>query len=123
MFKYTVNILTFNIGYTFYYWEYYKDMIEFDNNHLYGNYYDHGGYSPKELYITPKYSTFKEEVTNYKHITMRHYNKIIKPKLTIYMKSEKVHSLRVKVSRRDKYRPIYRKLGDTKMENIEIQSE
>lgn len=73
-------------------------MVEFDNNDMYRNYLDHGGYSPKELYITPKYSTFKEALTFYKHITVKHYKQIISPKLMEYRKSKKVKSIKVTMS-------------------------
>ena len=70
-------------------------MDEFDNNDIIGNNHTHGGYTPKQLYIEPRYSTFKEELSNYKYIRMKDYNTIIKPKVTAYMRSKKVKAIKV----------------------------
>ena len=49
---------------------------------------DYGGYSPKELYVYPKYQHYKQEVLQ--HIDIIQYNDIIIPKINEYMRSSKV---------------------------------
>eukprot|EP01084_Bolivina_argentea_P294146 506051_1 len=63
------NLLTkhsFDIGYRFYYWEYYKymdqtyQMTQQEDDNL----NDHGGYSPRELFVSTKYESLKHEILN-----------------------------------------------------------
>lgn len=68
-------------------------MIAFENSDIYTNYHGHGGYSPRELYIVPKYSTFKKELAYYKYMTMRCDIKIIPTKLIEYMQTDKAKSM------------------------------
>ena len=58
------------------------------------NIHDHSGYSPSELCITPKYESFKQEILNYKYLSIKDYEKIIIPKLHQYMTTNKVKSIR-----------------------------
>eukprot|EP01084_Bolivina_argentea_P227791 384779_1 len=52
---------SFNIGFTFYYWDDYKKMKVFDYNADH-NQHDHNGYEVLELFVEQKYSSFKEEM-------------------------------------------------------------
>eukprot|EP01083_Nonionella_stella_P234218 824570_1 len=58
-----------HFGLRFYYWPYYKTLkcLPDDEN-------DHCGYSVDELFIEPKYSSFKEEIISYQHISMQQYD-------------------------------------------------
>eukprot|EP01084_Bolivina_argentea_P191307 328629_1 len=49
---------SFHIGYTFYYWEYYKHLEELQ--HHYTNINDHLGFEPHQLYIKATYKSIKE---------------------------------------------------------------
>lgn len=57
--------LSFQIGYIFYYWDYYKIKRERYSNTVY-NINTHSGFEPHELYIELKYSTLKEEILHNK---------------------------------------------------------
>ena len=83
---------SFNIGFTFYYWYWYKDKDRFDGNSRY-NTHNHGGHSPEELFISAKYVTFKQEIMNYKYISIRDYKTIVLPKLMQYLDTNKVKAL------------------------------
>ena len=64
-------------------------MKEFDYNNLY-NLYDHGGHAICSLYINSKYSTFKEEMSNYPNFDLRHYYNILLPKIKEISKTQRV---------------------------------
>eukprot|EP01084_Bolivina_argentea_P194904 334489_1 len=49
---------------------------------------DHNGYEVLELFIEQKYSSFKEEISHYKHFNMKDYNQLIIPKLNEYITTE-----------------------------------
>eukprot|EP01084_Bolivina_argentea_P316410 548450_1 len=76
----------FQVGYTFYYWTKYKNMKEFKYGNKW-NVHHHAGYAVSDLYVNQKYSSFKEEISNYKHLNITQYNKKYN-KLTEYMKTE-----------------------------------
>ena len=60
---------SFNIGIRFYYWDYYKSLKELpDKDQPEYNINDHSGYDISDLYIPPRYGSFKEEIRNYQHI-------------------------------------------------------
>ena len=89
LYVYLVQSTSFAIGYTFYYWGHYQGMTTFEHNEI-NNLHDHSGYTPKDLVIERKYSTFKEEIYNYKHISIDDYMKIIVPKIESYIKTNAV---------------------------------
>eukprot|EP01083_Nonionella_stella_P224151 798150_1 len=67
---------SFSIGFRFYYWPAYKGIKELTNQHE-QNICDHSGYHIDELFIEPKYATFKEEISHYKYVSLKQYGKII----------------------------------------------
>ena len=72
---YTVKSSSFQIGFTFYYWPHYKNMKVFEHMKDSDNINHHSGFSPSELYITPKYSTFKEEFETILFLLLNHISK------------------------------------------------
>ena len=62
--SFSVKAASFQIGHTFYYWDYYQST---------------------EYYIKRKYDTFKDELREYKHLSIRHYQNYLTPKVTQYM--------------------------------------
>ena len=53
---------SFAVGLTFYYWSHYKDLTTFEHTGQdYENVNDHSGHSIKDLFITRKHPTFKED--------------------------------------------------------------
>ena len=48
---------------------------------------NHGGYQIKDLFVAPKYSTFKHELMNYSDLDIANYHKTILPKLKQYMQT------------------------------------
>eukprot|EP01084_Bolivina_argentea_P263923 446892_1 len=63
----------FSIGYTFYYWDYYK-AVKDENNTYYANKNAHLGYQPHELHIKQKYSSLKEEILNNTIFTLNQHS-------------------------------------------------
>ena len=92
---YTVKKSSFNIGFTFYYWENYRNMKEFPEK-KFDNIHDHSGYSPSQLFVEPKYLSFKEEIYNYKYLEVRHYKQEIVPKVNEYIETHKVKRIKSK---------------------------
>ena len=86
---YTVQSSSFHIGFTFYYWDYYQDLEQFEPTSIY-NINDHQGYSPSELFVKPKYASFKEELTNYYHLQSGQYEQEIKAKIDAYIHTKLV---------------------------------
>ena len=85
---------SFSVGLTFYYWEYYKYITKTVDYNYSANLHNHSGYIIKYLYINKKYSTLKEEISNYKYFDMKQYYEIIIPKINEY-----IHTNNVKQSR------------------------
>ena len=104
----------FNIGYTFYYWDYYKNnnnikQLWFNKNYL-------SGYKASELYIEPKYDSLKEEllnniIQNIKPITYKQ----IYEKAKIYFMTENVK--RIKAGDEDEF--LHYGINDGSSLNIE----
>ena len=67
---------SFSVGWTFYYWSTYEDMVEFDQNDQF-NFHDHQGEEVKNLYIKPIYNGFKEEILEYIYFDMNNYKSLI----------------------------------------------
>ena len=63
------------------------------------NIHNHSGTTPKELYITPKFKTFKEEIAEYKHLSWKTYNNDILPKINEYIQTEMAKSTKASISR------------------------
>eukprot|EP01084_Bolivina_argentea_P069840 127011_1 len=72
-----VKSTSFNIGITLYYWPKYKGLAAFDQNTNQWNINDHGGYNFSTLYVQQKYSSFKEEISNYFHFNMLLYKDLV----------------------------------------------
>ena len=81
--------MSFNIGFTFYYWPHYAKLAVFDQNTEI-NTNDHAAYSIRELYTSCKHSSSKEELSNYPDLDMALYEKVILPKINEYSASKKV---------------------------------
>eukprot|EP01084_Bolivina_argentea_P194277 333301_1 len=60
---------------------------------LRNNYHDHSGFNVCELYIEPKYLSFKEEITTYKYTNFKNYQTSI-TKVKMYQKSGIVKSMK-----------------------------
>eukprot|EP01083_Nonionella_stella_P151111 482433_1 len=83
--KMKVSASSFNIGLRYYYWDYYKDIKALpDKEQRAENINDHSGHHINELYVAPKYASFKEEISNYKHLTMTEYTEQIVVKVKKY---------------------------------------
>eukprot|EP01084_Bolivina_argentea_P097662 175561_1 len=78
---------SFNIGVILYYWPKYKEMKEFNQNGNKYNINDHGGYKFADLYVEQKFSSFKEEISYYKHFSMVQYKDLV-VKINEYLKAE-----------------------------------
>eukprot|EP01084_Bolivina_argentea_P136621 240611_1 len=83
---------SFSIGLRFYYWNYYKELTELSPPpntggvcSLHNNYNDHSGHRVCDLFITPRYNSFKEEICYYKYITMKQYKTKAIVKVRKYM--------------------------------------
>eukprot|EP01084_Bolivina_argentea_P102974 184476_1 len=60
---------SFDIGYIFYYWDYYKKsrtQEQYMSFYFPGNENDHSGYLPHELYVSLKYKSLKQDITQNK---------------------------------------------------------
>eukprot|EP01083_Nonionella_stella_P046159 123577_1 len=77
---------SFNIGFRFYYWSSYKDGKEPTQKEY--NIWDHSGYDIKELFIAPKYASFKEEISHYKYVSLQQYEAKIRVKVNQYIQSD-----------------------------------
>eukprot|EP01084_Bolivina_argentea_P169002 292995_1 len=80
---------SFNIGIIWYYWPYYE---HFKQHGVTDN--DHGGHSVSDLFIYPKYKDFKQEISNYKYISVTDYEKDIKTKAIQYLATQKVRKIK-----------------------------
>eukprot|EP01083_Nonionella_stella_P275594 936072_1 len=69
---------TFSIGFRFYYWSFYMDKKQMPPNEQRAyNVDDHSGYDLSDLCVKQKYSSFKEEISNYRHLSMNQYQKVV----------------------------------------------
>eukprot|EP01084_Bolivina_argentea_P251275 421379_1 len=98
----TIKSSSFSIGILFYYWPKYKNASEFPENTNQYNLNDHGGYDFADLYVAPKYLTFKEEISNYKHFEMSQYEELV-IKIKEYMKQEFVKKMKADNNKDDAY--------------------
>eukprot|EP01084_Bolivina_argentea_P258096 434983_1 len=87
---------SFDVGYIFYYWPYYKKKTILPTTDL-NNIYDHGGHKICDLFIHKKYATFKEEISNYKNIQWDDYRTYVVIKANKYLASEFVRALQAPV--------------------------
>lgn len=88
MYEYTA--FKFSTGYTWFYWEYFKNggnVLQFP-----GNADDYGGYTEQELYVNRKYADFKEEILS--HLGIKSYDQQIMVKAHEYMNMKKVKSMK-----------------------------
>eukprot|EP01084_Bolivina_argentea_P054605 100134_1 len=67
---------SFSIGIRFYYWPYYKVIKKLPNEQAF-NLNNHSGYNVCDLMIKQRYSSFKEEISNYKHFDMSIYPDLV----------------------------------------------
>jgi len=89
---------TFSLGFRFYYWPYYKerDALSADEQIIYGhtnNKHDHSGLKVHQLFVSNKYNSFKNEISNYSLLTKVQYENAI-AKVKKFMDSEQVRQNR-----------------------------
>eukprot|EP01084_Bolivina_argentea_P185180 319353_1 len=91
---------TFSTGFIFQYWEWYKNMDNDDEQETkdqsWHNMNDYGGYKLKELYIKPRYESFKDELRNYsaKEMTINMYENYVLPKASAYLQTNTVKAMK-----------------------------
>ena len=80
-------VTTFSCGFSWFYWDWYKDKEEIRilNMHDENNY---GGYKPKQLFVEKQYMDYKKETLQ--HIAIDDFNEKIIDKAKVYMTFEKV---------------------------------
>eukprot|EP01084_Bolivina_argentea_P186755 321814_1 len=84
---------TFNIGYRFYYWHYYRHKHDIEDQNEWWNINDHSGYKIAELFIDSKYKDIKEEILNNKIYPLKQYQlKISINKMHRYAATKKAKS-------------------------------
>ena len=66
---------SFQIGYTFYYWDDYKS---------------------DELYVERKYESFKDEIREYQYLSVKHYKELV-TKVMKFMNTIKVKQLKARI--------------------------
>eukprot|EP01084_Bolivina_argentea_P047505 87539_1 len=63
---------SFNVGVRFYYWPYYKKIKDIpQEEQVSGLMNEHDGHDICELYVQQRYTSFKEEVSNYNYFNMK----------------------------------------------------
>ena len=77
----TVKSISFQIGYKFFYWDYYKN-IKIKQN-------DEDQYCPSQLFIKIKQSSFKDEIREYQHLSFKNYQNTLLPKVMQYINTIK----------------------------------
>eukprot|EP01084_Bolivina_argentea_P260799 440550_1 len=83
-----ISDTSFSIGLRLYYWDYYKHLNQLGlDEQEKNNYNDHSGFDVCDLFISPKYGSFKEEISNYKHFTMEQYKQDVITKVNKYIKT------------------------------------
>eukprot|EP01084_Bolivina_argentea_P232466 391806_1 len=80
---------SFSVGLRFYYWNYYKQLEQLEDDEqqphpFVNNYNDHGGYNVCDLFIEPRYDSFKQEICFYKHFTLKQYQQSVIIKVNKY---------------------------------------
>ena len=92
---------TFCTGYSWMYWDCYKDKEHFPC-HIWN--FDVGSmeYSPQDLYVNRKYQNYKEEILH--HICINFYENQIKPKMETYANSNKIKQTK-SIHRSDEIHP------------------
>eukprot|EP01083_Nonionella_stella_P046162 123586_1 len=97
--KQSASTGSFNIGLIFYYWPFYKSVkqlpvadVEPDNVN------DHGGYNVYELFVQQKYRSFKEEISNYDHVSVNAYHAVV-VKADLYRNTDIAKRLKAAESR------------------------
>ena len=87
----TVYDSSFSTGITFYYWPYFKNKLRLRHNHGHINH----THTPKELYISPKYESIKDETLNNNICTIKFFSfKEILKKAKRFMDTNRARSLR-----------------------------
>eukprot|EP01084_Bolivina_argentea_P214984 364944_1 len=96
-----VSASSFSTGLIFYYWPYYQtltDNTEYIENE--NNINDHGGYPVSELYVAPKYTTFKNEILSWydekkqqNYIFLSALNETILKKATKYIDAKRTKKM------------------------------
>eukprot|EP01084_Bolivina_argentea_P291447 500911_1 len=87
--------ISFHIGLRFYYWKYYKNIKTLPaNEQKIFNIINHSGHDISELFIKQKYTSFKEEILNYKYITVIQYQEIIITKANNYQMTDIVRGIK-----------------------------
>ena len=95
--KYSASMSRFNIGLRFYYWEFYRDIEQLpDKEYRDGRIKSHSGYDVCDLYINKKYSSFGEEIKNYKHLDFTEYHQVVMFKAKAYLQTTRCKSTKSK---------------------------
>eukprot|EP01084_Bolivina_argentea_P043418 80008_1 len=81
--------VSLSVGWRFYYWAFYQNL---DNEYGSWNFL-HPGYSPKDLFVKRKYSSFKEEILNCGFINVAVYQSQILLKAQEYFVTQKVKEM------------------------------
>eukprot|EP01083_Nonionella_stella_P244118 850031_1 len=58
---------------------------------------DHSGYDVCDLFVKPKYSSWKQEIANYKYITFEQYQSGVVTKVNYYINTEVVRNIKANV--------------------------
>eukprot|EP01084_Bolivina_argentea_P008584 16055_1 len=86
---------SFKIGYTFYYWDNYKNLdVTYQHQQMDFNIIDYSLYSPKQLYVANKYAHLKDEILHNTIYTLRTYQfNMSMIKATKYLLSQKAKTI------------------------------
>ena len=71
------------------YWDWYKQRETFIDNPVLPA--DYGGYSPKQLSVSRKYQSYKEEILS--HLDIQMYHDLVITKAKEYMETERVKDI------------------------------
>eukprot|EP01084_Bolivina_argentea_P085065 153774_1 len=94
-----MSVSSFNIGLRFYYWPYYKSIKRLPDYTkcrfgLANNYNDHSGFDIDELFVAPRYNTFKEEIFNYEQFDINQYAHYVVTKAKKYINTQIVKAIK-----------------------------
>ena len=87
------NMISFSIGFIFYYWQHYKSMDS--KTEKFDNINDLSGYSPAELYVDKKYGSLKQEILQNEICTLTadQFNDSLQ-KCFLYIESQKAKEMK-----------------------------
>lgn len=95
----SVSSSSFNVGFIFYYWPYYRDTNkEIEKEQHEWNINDHSGYTIKQLYVPPKWGTFKQEVLQYGFIDIDEYYELVIQNAIQHFATNKVRNIKATIN-------------------------